>query len=204
MSSSQAGTASSQRALRILMIAPTSFFADYGCHVRILEEARTLRKLGHHVTIVTYHNGDPVAELDIRRTLPIPWRREYEVGSSRHKLVFDALLLAKTATLLARERYDVIHAHLHEGAVIGLVLGRLTGKPMVFDFQGSLTSEMTDHGFLKKESPLYGPLLHLEERLDRQAPIVLTSSSTRAGMRSRGYPLNLAKYVNNCRGVMWL
>src|SRR5262245_58068236 len=24
---------------RVLMIAPTSFFADYGCHVRILEEA---------------------------------------------------------------------------------------------------------------------------------------------------------------------
>ena len=26
---------------KVLMIAPTSFFADYGCHVRILEEART-------------------------------------------------------------------------------------------------------------------------------------------------------------------
>ena len=24
-----------QRAYRVLMIAPTSFFADYGCHVRI-------------------------------------------------------------------------------------------------------------------------------------------------------------------------
>ena len=33
------------------MIAPTSFFADYGCHVRILEEARVLRKLGHEITI---------------------------------------------------------------------------------------------------------------------------------------------------------
>ena len=28
------------RALRILSVAPTSFFNDYGCHVRILEEAR--------------------------------------------------------------------------------------------------------------------------------------------------------------------
>src|SRR4051812_16144715 len=75
--------------LRILMIAPTSFFADYGCHVRILEETRILQKLGHQVTIVTYHNGKGVADIDIRRTLPIPWRRHYEVGSSRHKLVFD-------------------------------------------------------------------------------------------------------------------
>ena len=45
---------------RVLMIAPTSFFADYGCHVRILEEARALQAAGHAVTIATYHNGGPV------------------------------------------------------------------------------------------------------------------------------------------------
>ncbi len=77
---------------RVLMIAPTSFFADYGCHVRILEEAEVLQKLGHQVTIATYHNGNPVPGLDVRRTLPIPWRRNYLVGSSRHKLLFDVLL----------------------------------------------------------------------------------------------------------------
>ena len=65
------------RNYRVLMIAPTSFFADYGCHVRILEEARILQKLGHSVTIVTYRNGGPVSDLTIRRTLPIPWRQNY-------------------------------------------------------------------------------------------------------------------------------
>ncbi len=164
-------------AYRVLMVAPTSFFADYGCHVRILEEARILNKLGHHVTVATYHNGDPVAGLDIRRTLPIPWRRDYEVGSSRHKVVFDALLLAKTAALLARGRYDVIHAHLHEGALLGIMLGRLTRKPVVFDFQGSLTGEMLDHHFLTPNSRAYRPLLRLEGWLDRHAPAVLTSST---------------------------
>ncbi len=88
------------RSYRVLMIAPTSFFADYGCHVRILEETRILQKLGHQVTIATYHNGKDVEGIDIRRTLPIPWRRHYEVGSSRHKLVFDALLGLKTLELL--------------------------------------------------------------------------------------------------------
>src|SRR5690554_3049132 len=62
---------------RVLMIAPTSFFADYGCHVRILEETRILQKLGHHVTIATYRNGNPVPGIDIRRTWPIPWRTHY-------------------------------------------------------------------------------------------------------------------------------
>ena len=38
----------------VLMIAPTMFFADYGAHVRILEEATSLRDLGHKVTILAY------------------------------------------------------------------------------------------------------------------------------------------------------
>ena len=134
------------------MIAPTSFFADYGCHVRIYEEARILQKLGHHVTIATYHNGKDVPGLDIRRGLPIPWRQHYEVGSSRHKIGLDLLLGVKTLELLARGHYDLIHAHLHEGALMGHVLGRLFGVPVIFDFQRSLTEEMIDQHVLSSES----------------------------------------------------
>lgn len=165
------------RSYRVLMIAPTSFFADYGCHVRILEEARILQKLGHRVTIVTYRNGNDVPGLDIRRTLPIPWRRDYEVGSSRHKIAFDALLGLKTIELLIRERFDVIHAHLHEGALIGRVLGRLFGLPVVFDFQGSLTAEMVDHRFIRPESRFFALLLRLERWINHSAQAILTSTS---------------------------
>jgi len=166
------------RCYRVLMIAPTSFFADYGCHVRILEEARILQKMGHRVTIVTYRNGQDVPGLDIRRTLPIPWRRDYEVGSSRHKIAFDVLLGLKTLELLlARERFDLIHAHLHEGALIGQVLGRLFGLPVVFDFQGSLTAEMVDHSFLSESSRLFAPLLRLERWIDRSSHAILTSTA---------------------------
>jgi glycosyltransferase involved in cell wall biosynthesis len=159
------------------MVAPTSFFADYGCHVRILEETRILQKLGHHVTIVTYHNGNEVPGLDIRRTLPIPWRKHYEVGSSRHKIAFDALLGLQTLQIMARQRFDVIHAHLHEGALIGLILARFFRTPLVFDFQGSLTEEMIDHGFLHRESALFDPLRRLEQWIDANAPAILTSTT---------------------------
>jgi len=71
-----------QRNYRVPMLAPTSLFADYGCHVRILEEARILRQLGHHI-IIAYHNGSPVADLDIGRTRSFPLRHDYEVRSSR-------------------------------------------------------------------------------------------------------------------------
>jgi glycosyltransferase involved in cell wall biosynthesis len=169
------------------MIAPTSFFADYGCHVRILEEAQVLGRLGHRVTIVTYRNGNPVPGLDIRRTMPVPGRRHYEVGSSRHKVVFDALLGLKTLQLLAGNRYDIIHAHLHEGALIGLILGRLFRLPVVFDFQGSMTAEMVDHRFLKPGSAFYSTLLKLETWIDRTTPLILTSTAYATRMLVDGF-----------------
>jgi glycosyltransferase involved in cell wall biosynthesis len=165
------------RCYRVLMIAPTSFFADYGCHVRILEEARVLQKLGHRVTIAAYQNGGAVPGLDIRRTLPIPWRKDFEVGSSRHKIAFDALLGLKTFQTLAHERFDVVHAHLHEGALIGLVVGGLFGRPVVFDFQGSMTGEMLDHHFFKRRGTAYKLFRWLETRIDRCVPVILTSTT---------------------------
>lgn len=168
---------SNQPAYRVLMIAPTSFFADYGCHVRIYEEARILQQLGHQVTIATYRNGSDVPGLDIRRTLPIPWRRHYEVGSSRHKIAFDLLLGLKMLQLLLWQRYDVIHAHLHEGALLALVLGRLFQIPVVFDFQGSLTEEMIDHKFLRRDSRFYHLLRRLERWIDQSTPVIFPSSS---------------------------
>jgi len=87
------------------------------------------------------------------------------------------LLGLKTLEILLRERFDVIHAHLHEGALIGLVLGRMFGLPVVFDFQGSLTAEMLDHKFLSEKSRFFAPLLRLETWINRSAQAVLTSTS---------------------------
>lgn len=172
---------------RVLMIAPTSFFADYGCHVRILEEARLLQRLGHQVTICTYHNGRNLPGLDIRRTMSIPWRKGYEVGSSRHKIAFDVLLLARTAAALLAVRPDVVHAHLHEGALIGRALGWLGRAPMVFDFQGSLTGEMLDHGFLRPEGRFYRLMRAVERRIDRACPYILTSSHNAAALLAQEF-----------------
>ncbi len=167
---------SPQRYYSVLMLAPTMFFADYGCHVRILEEALILRKLGHRVTILAYPNGHDVAGLDVRRCWGVPFNYRVIVGSSRHKLYLDVMLAIQAVGHVLRDRPDIIHAHLHEGALLGRFLSKLTGAPLVFDFQGSLTSEMTDHGFLRKNSLAYRPLLWMETRIDRAAPVLLTSS----------------------------
>lgn len=65
----------SPHALKVLMIAPTSFFADYGCHVRILEEAQYLRDAGHKVVICTYHLGrDPEGVMIHRSRCTLAYR----------------------------------------------------------------------------------------------------------------------------------
>lgn len=174
-------------ARRILMIAPTSFFLDYGCHVRILEEARALQAGGQRVRIVTYYLGRNWPGLDIIRSSPTPWRADYEVGSSRHKIAFDVLLFVRALQETLRWRPDVIHGHLHEGALIGAVIGRLCGVPSVFDFQGSLTGEMLDHGFIKKDSMAYAWWRHLEASIIEMPDAIVTSTTHGAAILEQGF-----------------
>ena len=78
--------------LKILMIAPTPYFSDRGCHVRIYEEARALRAIGHDVRIVTYHIGRDMEDISTERIVKIPWYKKLSAGPSWHKLYLDLLL----------------------------------------------------------------------------------------------------------------
>lgn len=170
----------------VLTIAPTSFFADYGCHVRIWEEAKILKQLGHRVVMTTYHNGDDMPGLDIRRSWDVPWIKRAMVGSSRHKLYLDAALSWRTLRVALALKPDIIHAHLHEGALIGAVVSKLLRIPLIFDYQGSLTSEMLDHRvFLHPNSRLLGPLRALENMINRAPDAVITSTYNAAATLHR-------------------
>lgn len=161
------------------MVAPTSFFADYGCHVRILEEIKALKQRGHVIRVATYHNGDNLPGIDIRRTVGLPWRTRLMVGSSRHKIYLDAMLFFVVFWHALRFRPHVIHAHLHEGALIGSVVGRVLRIPVVFDYQGSLTEEMLDHRFIRQGGLRERAMRVLEGIIDR-LPSVIVPSGTAA------------------------
>ena len=172
---------------RILMVAPTSFFSDYGGHIRILEEARVLQKLGHQVTIITYYLGHDLPDLEIVRTRPTPWRADYEVGSSPHKFAFDVFLGWTGLKTVLRRRFDIVHAHMHEGALIGYFLSRLQRVPLLFDFQGSMTGEMIDHHFLNPDGPWYHWARLLELRIDQLPDVIVTSSQLGALLLERDF-----------------
>jgi len=168
------------RRFRVLMVAPTSFFSDYGGHIRILEESYALQELNQELAIVTYYKGSDMPSLDVRRTAPLPYRTDYEVGSSRHKLAFDVYLVAKTIKEGLRFRPDVVHGHMHEGALIGGLLAKLLRVPLVFDFQGSLTAEMVDHSFLNKNGRFYSIAHRLEQFITDWFPEAILTSSLHA------------------------
>jgi glycosyltransferase involved in cell wall biosynthesis len=186
---------------RILMIAPTSFFGDYGCHVRILEETLALQNLGHTVRIVTYPRGRDLPNVAIERTMPIPWRVNYEVGSSRHKVALDIFLASHILRAARRFKPDIIHGHLHEGALMGALVAKWLDKPLVFDFQGSLTGEMVDHHFLNPRGIFYKPMRALEGWITHQPATIFTSAAYQAQLLEREYHVPARKIIHVPDGV---
>jgi len=158
------------------MIAPTPFFADRGCHVQIYEEAKALKKLGNKVTIATYHIGRDVPGVKIYRCLNIPWYKKLEAGPSLHKLYIDPLLFFTSLRIAIREKPDIIHGHLHEGALIGYFVSRIMRKPLLFDLQDSLTGELRAYKY-RDTGAFYKLLFFAEKWIDHRADIIVTQSS---------------------------
>jgi glycosyltransferase involved in cell wall biosynthesis len=146
------------RMKKILVIAPTPFFADRGTHIRILEEALALEKLGHKITIATYHIGNEIdssvqTKISVRRIRRLLfWYKKLEAGPDWQKIILDLMLIRKAFHLARIERPDIIHAHLHEGVALGWIVQKALfwrKMKLVADFHGSLTKEMVSHSYLQ-------------------------------------------------------
>ncbi len=177
----------------VMMIAPTPFFADRGCHVRIYGEARVLQDMGNKVSIYTYHNGRNLPGLNIKRIINIPWYNKLEAGPSYHKFYLDVLLLLKSLKGRIYEKPDIIHAHLHEGAFLGNILAKFGDIPLVFDFQGSLSSEIVDHNFLRKNSILLSLSKGVERFIDHSADAIIISSRDSARLLQSEFGVSKGK-----------
>lgn len=162
------------------MIVPTPYFADRGCHVRIYEEARTLIELGCELRLVTYHLGRDMPGIPTERIPKIPWYNRLTAGPSWHKPLLDLLLFFKALSVARSFRPQIIHAHLHEGAFIGIMLKSLLRIPLIMDFQGSLTIECRDHGFFRQGSLLERIFGTIERMINRRVDALIASSTAGA------------------------
>jgi glycosyltransferase involved in cell wall biosynthesis len=162
------------------MVAPTPYFADRGCHVRIYEEARALRARGHDVRLVTYPLGRDLPGIPTYRTMGVPGYNKLAAGPSIYKPLLDLLLLQKSWQVARRFQPDLLHAHLHEGVCVGALLKRWLRLPLLFDCQGSLSTELIDHGLFAQGSLPHRLCRWFEGILNRCADRIITSSSAGA------------------------
>jgi glycosyltransferase involved in cell wall biosynthesis len=162
---------------RVLVLAPTPFFGDRGCHVRIYEEVRALARRDIQTEIVTYPAGRDLPDVVIRRAPRLPGLKPRVLGPGYSRPALDIVLVGTGYRAVRRFRPQIVHAHLHEGIAVGAALRALTGIPLVADLQGSLTEELIDHDFLRPSGTLVGMMRGLERWLVHQ-PDALVSSST--------------------------
>ncbi|EKE24918.1 MAG: glycosyl transferase group 1 [uncultured bacterium] len=170
--------------MKILVIAPTPFFADRGTHIRILEEALSLEKRGHQITIATYHigkdiNSDIDTKIDVRRIRRLLfWYKKLEAGPDWQKIILDLMLIRKAFYLARTQNPDIIHGHLHEGVLIGWIVKKALfwrKIKLVADFHGSLTKEMVSHSYLSG-GMLKRIFSEMEKFIDNLGDAAVTSS----------------------------
>ncbi len=171
--------------LRVLMIGPTPFFGDRGCHVRIYEEIRGLAARGIDTQLVTFPTGRDLPDVVAHRGRAWLGINARSLGPSWGRPVLDLSLLAACRRVMRRFRPHLLHGHLHEGIAIGHVLRRWSGTPLIADLQGSLASELADHGFIGANGLLARLARTVERWLVGLPDCVVTSSQHGAALLVR-------------------
>ena len=186
--------------LKVLHIAPTPFFADRGCHLRIRGIVRGLEEQGADNVVCTYPIGRDVEDIITVRCPRIPGYSKVEAGPSPFKYVADILMIFTAARLIRRMDPDVLHCHLHEGVLIGWASRLLAFRnniPIVFDMQGSLTGELEAHGYFRPGTPLYRLFAAIERFIVGLAGVYVCSSDASGRILTErfGVPAGLVHIV---------
>lgn len=169
---------------KVLMIAPTPFFADRGCHTQIYEEIKSLQKLGHDIVLCTYGLGRDVPGINIVRCMNFFWYKKLSAGPSLTKIMLLPVLTWKVLRMIRKFKPEIIHAHLHEGAFIARFCRIFYRKPhYIFDMQGSLSGEILQHKFVSPDSLSYRFFVRMEKMINSWFPVITQSDSMVAELK---------------------
>jgi glycosyltransferase involved in cell wall biosynthesis len=162
--------------MKILMIAPTPFFSDRGCHIRVLNSYLRLKREKNKITLITYPLGRDIKGINTKRIIGLPGYKKTSPGFSFYKPFLDFFLLIKCFSEMKSKKYDLVYAHLHEGALIGIILKKFFKKGVVFDAQGSLVGELTAQGTIKKSGFLKKIIFGFEKYITKNVDEIITST----------------------------
>lgn len=131
--------------LRVLVLAPHSFYIERGTPIDVDILLRALSDRGHRVDLACYHEGAdrPYRNLTIYRIKPTARLRDIGPGFSLKKLRADFRLALLAWGLTRRDRYHLIHAG-EEAVFIAMLLKWLRGIPYVYDMDSSIAQQMVE------------------------------------------------------------
>lgn len=158
--------------LNILFLVPHPFYQDRGSPIADKLVLRFLSKQGEKVDVVTYAEGKNIdfENINIYRTIKIPFIRNIRPGFSWKKMVYDLLMFVEVIKLISHKKYDLVHA-VEESVFIALVLKFLFKIPYIYDMDSSLAQQMEEkYPFLSHFSPI---LKWFEKKAVKNAEVVV-------------------------------
>jgi glycosyltransferase involved in cell wall biosynthesis len=157
--------------MRVALVIAGPYPALRGSQVLVQQLAAGLRARGHAVFLLTHGPRAGGA--------PRPGLR---------RVLRDLVLAGRLWGVVRRERIDVIHAHNYEAALAGLVVGRATGRPVVYHGHNAMGEELPTyaHGRIGRwVAARVGRLL--DAHVPRRADFCIAVSEELGGMlRRRG------------------
>src|SRR5438477_2074373 len=162
----------------IAMVAACPFPANHGTPAAIREMSEELARRGHSIRVVTYplSHDIPVAGVEIDRVAHVGSNREVNVGPSYQRLAFDALLVLKLFQVVRRHHIELIHAHNYEAMLIGAVVGRLTGVPVIYNAINTMISELPSFNFFRPRALATGLAKLLDYVVPRMADKIIADT----------------------------
>jgi len=111
--------------MRVALVMAGPYPALRGSQVLVRHLAHGLEARGHAVHVVTFG----------RRLVTRP-------EPCLARVALDVALVVRLWRAVRRHRIDVVHAHNYEGAIAGLIVARLTGRPLVYHGHSALAQEL--------------------------------------------------------------
>lgn len=168
------------RRYRIAMVAACPMPARRGTPLRVERLAQALWRRGHHVEVITYHIADDaqVFEFPVHRIFAHPVYLTMPAGPNLRKLaIYDPALAWKLWHVLAKGKFDVVHAHHVEGLLTALPSRLRTRAPIVYDAHTMLASELPSYGPKRSRSLVHRLGNWLDGVLPRRADHIVAVTS---------------------------
>lgn len=181
-----------KQTLRVLHVAPTPFFSDRGCHIRIEGIVKGLNEKGVQSIVCTYHHGRERPGVDTRRIDSMDEYQDTRAGPNPHKYMADIRLFWLVCRCLRKQRPHIIHAHLHEGVLLGWAAKWALMKPrlpLVADLQGSLVGELDSYNYFEKSKSSRRIFKWIETIILRMPVHIFCSSVSSLDLFQRDYNL---------------